>query len=143
MARPEARVMLDTNVLLSAFASPGGVCRRLTDLIRDEDELRLVLCPHILGEFREKAVKKIKLAPDAARLAAEELEAVAQVVPDGDPAAVRRYALRDPDDEPILAAAVAAHATMLVTGDRDLLDVADPPLPIVRPREAFGRLGGA
>lgn len=45
-------------------------------------------------------------------------------------------ALRDPTDEPILAAAAASGAAVLVTGDADLLAVAaDAPLPILGPRD--------
>ena len=44
-------------------------------------------------------------------------------------------ALRDKDDLAILAEAIAGAADVLVTGDRDLLDIADrAPLPIVTPR---------
>jgi predicted HTH domain antitoxin len=44
--------------------------------------------------------------------------------------------VRDPDDEPIRAAAIAAEADLLVTGDKDLLDVADQveSLRIMTPR---------
>lgn len=43
--------------------------------------------------------------------------------------------IRDPDDRWILASAMAGHADVLVTGDRDLFDVADKaPLPVLDPR---------
>ena len=41
----------------------------------------------------------------------------------------------DPDDVPVLEAAVAENADVLVTGDRDLLEIADDvPVAIVTPR---------
>ena len=43
--------------------------------------------------------------------------------------------VRDPDDVPILEEAVAGKAGVLVTGDGDLLEIADgAPLAIVNPR---------
>ena len=52
--------------------------------------------------------------------------------PEADPP----VSVRDPDDEPIRAAAIAAEANVLVTGDKDLLDVADQveSLRIMTPR---------
>jgi predicted nucleic acid-binding protein len=47
-------------------------------------------------------------------------------------------AIRDPDDVPILAFAVAAGAGLLITGDRDLLELSKAsPVRIVSPREFF------
>jgi predicted nucleic acid-binding protein len=44
--------------------------------------------------------------------------------------------VRDPDDLWVLASAIEGDADALVTGDQDLLAVADiAPLPIVTPRE--------
>lgn len=44
-------------------------------------------------------------------------------------------AIRDPDDRWVLASAIAGRSDVLVTGDRDLLDVADKaPLKVVDPR---------
>ncbi|MBI4419466.1 MAG: putative toxin-antitoxin system toxin component, PIN family [Gemmatimonadetes bacterium] len=50
-------------------------------------------------------------------------------------------ALRDPDDAWVLASALAGGAELLVTGDKDLLSVAErAPLPIVDPRGCWDRL---
>jgi len=49
--------------------------------------------------------------------------------------------LRDPDDAWVLASALAGEAELLVTGDKDLLSVAErAPLPIVDPRGCWDRL---
>jgi uncharacterized protein len=60
-------------------------------------------------------------------------------------AAPSPVSVRDPDDGKILADAVEAGVQILVTGDKDLLDVAEQsPIPILSPR-AFLMLtrGGA
>ena len=49
--------------------------------------------------------------------------------------------VRDPKDDFLLALAVAAGADALVSGDNDLLDLTDPPVPIWTVSEALERLG--
>jgi uncharacterized protein len=48
----------------------------------------------------------------------------------------------DAADAAVLAEAATAAADVLVTGDRDLLEVADPPVTIVSPRGPWERLRG-
>lgn len=57
------------------------------------------------------------------------------------PAGVDPAACRDPDDLPVLGAAVAGRADLLVTGDKDLLDLhRHEGIPIVTPRECYVRM---
>lgn len=50
--------------------------------------------------------------------------------------------LRDPKDLPVLAAAVAAHADAIVTGDEDLVSLKSfQGIPITKDREALEKLG--
>jgi predicted nucleic acid-binding protein len=49
--------------------------------------------------------------------------------------------IRDADDLWVVASAIDGDADMLVTGDRDLIDIANAsPLPILSPRAAWERL---
>ena len=49
--------------------------------------------------------------------------------------------LRDPDDVAVLAEAIEGLASVLVTGDRDLLDVADDlPIEVLSPRGFWEKL---
>lgn len=102
------RVVLETNVLVSAFATR-GVCA---------DVLRVVLAEHtrVTGERDiDEFLREHEVAP----------KPVAR-------AAVPR---RDPDDQWVVASAVESRAEVLVTGDRDLLDIAaNAPIRIVDPR---------
>jgi predicted nucleic acid-binding protein len=60
------------------------------------------------------------------------------------PAALLSLKVRDADDAWVLASAVSGGAEVLVTGDQDLLVLADrAPLPILTPREAWELLRGA
>ena len=57
------------------------------------------------------------------------------------PAKPSPLAVRDPDDRWVLASAVAGAADLLVTGDQDLLAVADrSPVMIVNPRACWDRI---
>jgi len=128
------RVFLDTNVLVSALATR-GVCA---------DVLRVVLAEHtlvtsevVLRELTRALRTRIRL-PARAVDEVERFLREHEVVPQ--PSAPSPLRIRDADDRWVLASAVDARADLLVTGDRDLLDVAaDAPVKIVDPR-AFWEL---
>ncbi|MBU6364871.1 MAG: putative toxin-antitoxin system toxin component, PIN family [Gemmatimonadetes bacterium] len=131
------RVFLDTNVLISAFATR-GLCADLMRHLLTEHEV-------LTGEVNLAELRRVLLhrfgVPAAQADAVEELLRDQVVVPA--PPTLLPLAVRDPDDAWVLASAVAGGADLLVTGDQDLLVVApDAPIPIVTPREAWGRLRG-
>jgi putative PIN family toxin of toxin-antitoxin system len=115
------RVVLDTNVLLSALISPGSV-PNLIYRAWEEDRFDLVTSEWQLGELR-RATRYPKL-----RRYVKPHEAGTMV------RGIRRGALvlerlptvalaSDPDDNPLLASALAGEADYLITGDVDLLSL--------------------
>ncbi len=123
------RVYVDTNVLVAAYATR-GLCSDLLRLILAQHEL--VVSRQVLAELERALRDKIGL-PEA--LIAEVLATLAVHLVETEPDLRSPIVLRDSDDEPILAAALAAGAAALVTGDADLLDAAPgAPLPILSPR---------
>ena len=123
------RVFLDTNVLVSALATR-GLC---------SDLLRVVIANHsliagetVLRELRRVLDEKFEVPRATIDAADDFLREAAVVVTEAAPIAIE---LVDPDDVPVLGEAVAGKADVLVTGDRDLLQVAgEAPMAIESPR---------
>jgi len=111
------RIVLDTNVLLSAIFTR-GVCEALLDALIESDAIDLVLSQYILNEFREHAAGKFAAPAQDVKRAIAFLRGHAQIV---EPAPLPKTACKDPDDIPVLGTAVAATARVLVTGDAQLL----------------------
>jgi putative PIN family toxin of toxin-antitoxin system len=131
------RIFLDTNVLVSAFTAR-GLCADLLRLILAEHEL-------LTGEVNLTELRRI--LADRFLATAQQLQVVEDhlrehtVVPR--PTEPSRLPIRDPDDTWVLASASAGKAELLVTGDQDLLAVAEAaPVTIVSPRAAWERLRG-
>ena len=109
------RVVLDTNVLISAFVF-AGICLRLVE--RCIDDHRIILSDVILAEFNRVLIGRFEYDYDAARVAIESVMSSAEIV---EPVIFDRQICRDPDDDEILGTAVAGNADCIVTGDNDLL----------------------
>jgi putative PIN family toxin of toxin-antitoxin system len=129
------RVLLDTKVLLAAFGTR-GVCSDLLTACLEGHEI--VSSEHILGELRRHLTRTFRMparqADEIVAFAREHFEIVS-------PAGVDPAACRDPDDLPVLGAAVAGRADLLVTGDKDLLHLhRHEGIPIVTPRECYARM---
>lgn len=125
------KAFLDTNVILAAFLTQ-GVCHGLFQRVI-AGEIEVVVSEQVLAEAEEHLRGKFHVSETECAKALSLVRATCHVVPiPADPP----KALRDPDDNAILAAAVAAGVSHLVTADKDLL-VLDPPkgLRILKPVE--------
>ena len=123
------RVFLDTNVLVSAFATRGLCADLLRHILAQHD---LITGEVVIVELRRVLRDRIKV-PVPTIAAIEQLLREQVVVPK--PPQPHPLPIRDADDRWVLASAVAGNADVLVTGDSDLLEMAlRAPLPIVDPR---------
>lgn len=130
------RVFLDTNILVSAFATR-GICADVLAVVLAEH--RLIAGEAVLGELHRVLAGKIGLPGDIAGEVASLLRREAAVVAVA--ADSFEIDVRDPDDTRILAEADAGHAEVLVTGDRDLLELAvHAGVTILSPRGFWERL---
>lgn len=123
------KVALDTNVLVSAFATR-GLCADLVHVILAGHQL--IVGATVLTELRRVLRDKLKVPAATIQEVDVFLRSEALVV---GRAPVVTIKLRDKSDLAVLAEAIGGGADVLVTGDRDLLDaVGDAPLQILTPR---------
>lgn len=123
------RVALDTNVLVSAVATR-GLCADIFNLVLVQHQL--VVGVTVLNELQKVLRQKIrvpgKIVSELDGLLRREAIIAAR-------ASALGIAIRDETDGPVLAEAVAGGAEVLVTGDRDLLEITDKlPIRILTPR---------
>ena len=131
------RVCLDTNVLVSAFTTR-GICEDVLNVVLAEHQL--VLGEAVLAEIRRVLSTKMRMQSELVEEAVAFLRREAIIVSS---APTLQLDLRDPDDVVVLSEAVAGLAEVVVTGDRDLLDVKEMlPLPVLSPRGFWERLHG-
>lgn len=124
------RVFLDTNVLASALATR-GLCADLFESVLAEHDL--LTSTAVLGELERILASKFRLPADLVRSYLELIDGAAERI-------VETIELPrpapDPDDAPILAAALAGQAGCFVTGDKALLELGEiAGLPILSPRQ--------
>jgi len=125
------RVVVDTNVIVSALLTPAGVCGQILDLLV-EGVLRPCVDERMLAEYEE--VLPEPRFPFTSVQVSTMLEMFRTV---GEPVAALPLdaALPDEDDRPFLEVAAAAEA-ILVTGNvRHFPKEACKGVIIVRPRE--------
>ncbi len=115
------KVVLDTNVLVSAVLFGGNPRRVLETII--EGEVRLALSREILHELEGVLLrKKFGVAPETALTIVRELESLCEIV---DPSRTISALLSDPYDNMVLECAAEAKADYIVSGDAHLLDMGE------------------
>ena len=108
------RVLLDTNVIVSAVTTR-GLCADVFRAVLAAHEL--VTCAKVLQEVRRILGIKFDV-PE--QLIAEYLELIGQDAIVAEPEDLPDLPIQDRDDVAIVAAAIAAKAEVLVTGDHEL-----------------------
>lgn len=133
------RVVLDTNVLLSGLAYPGSVPGRIVAAWR-QGALDVVLSRYILAEpARVLPRLNHRLNWSEADLL-DFIDSLALSVDLVEPKETAPDAVRDGGDLPILGTLLASKADYLVTGDKDLLALAELH-PILNPADFWARHG--
>jgi putative PIN family toxin of toxin-antitoxin system len=113
------KVFLHTNVLVSGFATR-GLCADVIRLILAEHEF--ITADVVLNELKRVLKHKIQLPGEQIQEIFNFLESQTVQLRPISPASIP---VRDEDDQGVLASALVAKADVLVTGDKDLLGVAN------------------
>lgn len=111
------RVVLDTNVLISAIfskQSPPFQCLMLARL----GDIESVTCQEILTEFAEKLLHKFKFSQEMTQEAVGAVQQISRLVTIS---GQLKFVSQDADDDMVVECAVLGKATHIVTGDKDLL----------------------
>ena len=124
------KILLDTNVLLSAFISKGYSAEVVEDAFYRHS---LFYSEYILNEFKRVAEKKFKLSDsyvsDVCQFIKKYYTRV-KTAPDTE------NVCRDANDDQVLADAVFNKINLIITGDQDLLILKEyKNIKIISPRE--------
>jgi putative PIN family toxin of toxin-antitoxin system len=139
--RDGMRIVADTNTVVSGLLWQGAP-RTLIDLGR-AGRLSLSTSVTLIDELarvlnRAKFKARIDQAGLSARGLVEDYSAMADVVT---PAALPRRISTDPDDDAVIACALAARADAIVSGDSDLLSVgAYAGIPMITATQCLARM---
>ena len=124
------KLVLDSNVLVAAFATQ-GLCHALLEVCIDQHEV--LLSPDILKEVVAALQKKLKVPARITQDVADYLTHHATL--SRKTKRPPKQLSRDPSDDHILALASLSKADYVITGDQDLLVLREyGGIPIVLPR---------
>lgn len=110
------KVFLDTNVLASALTTR-GLCAELFEVVLQSHEL--LTSDHVLRELERVLPGKLGQTQSVTDEFVALLRSEALLITAQHPAP----SLPDPDDEPIVAFALAGNASVFITGDKALLEL--------------------
>lgn len=136
------RAVVDANVWISAALARSDLAPSVQVFeAMCDSRLQAITCPTLIGEVSSTLASdrlRRRVPEDRAQRFVSDLLALTPLVVD--PAEPYPAICRDPNDDYLLALASATGAEVLVTGDRDLLELEASPVPVLTPRAAIERL---
>ena len=113
------RVMIDTNILISALLFPGERMNTLINKITTR--YSLVLSSYVVDELLEVTERKFKDRVGAIDTLLSQIPYELVYTPQQPPSGV--FEIRDRKDYPVLYSAIAEDVDVFITGDKDFDDV--------------------
>ena len=132
------RVMLDSNILISALIFNSEHINKAIEAASQDDN-RLLLPSYVIDEVRRVIGIKWPTRLDDFDLFLKMLDFDEVATPEEIDGA--DFDIRDIKDRPVLLSAIAGKADVLLTGDKDFVDVAVPGLRIAHPVQFASELG--
>jgi len=125
------KIFFDTNVVFSAIITSDGLCSQVLE--KGLKEHTVIVSAEVLSELRSILKRKTSLTQKEIKEIVSAYSGVWILTQKQKKHAV---AVRDPDDQIILERALGEGAEILITGDKDLLDIRDEikALKIVSPK---------
>lgn len=120
------RVVLDTNVVISAYMFPSSGPARILELWA-AGTLELIVSEQLIDEY-ERVLRynhirpRLRLSDTALNRSTARFRREGTLVDSGSPP---RVVKNDPDDDVVVATAVAGNAEFIVSGDRHLLELGE------------------
>ncbi len=128
------KVVIDTNVLLSAFLTE-GLSKKVFDICLDNADV--YLSEWILNELKDKLERKFKVPAETINRLTGFLKYACIIV---EPVGKLNTKCRDIKDDPVLLLADNVKADFIITGDKDLLDMPEhSSLRIINPRTFYDK----
>jgi len=131
------RVVLDTNVIVAAFATR-GLCSEVFVVCLSDNTT--IISNHIISEVKEKLISKVRLPQTTVDEIINYLKEIAEICKTK---RVDKSKCRDIDDIKVIGTAISGNARFIITGDKDLLSLKKHgEIEIITPREFWSRLKG-
>ena len=125
------KVMLDTNILISAFVFKSEKMNKLIYMLSKEHEI--VICSYTIGELKELVDTKFKISQKALDDFLKEFPFNLVYSPTN--IEKKLFNIRDEDDYIILHTAIIEDVDIFITGDKDFEDIDIEKPEIMKPSE--------
>ena len=113
------RVMLDTNVLISALLFPSNKMDEIINFISSEHDL--ILSSFVVDELKAVVASKFPSKTETIDMLLANMDYELVCTPDIIPKGL--FKIRDEKDYPVLYTAIVGNTDVLITGDKDFADV--------------------
>ncbi|MCL2096007.1 MAG: putative toxin-antitoxin system toxin component, PIN family [Oscillospiraceae bacterium] len=125
------KIIFDTNALFPAWIYLNGVCAKALRRAIGDKKISVVICTHTLEELLRNCNKKFPREMTKLQAFLIDILEKAELIktPPESEKTPEEDLIRDTDDRPLLRAALAANADIIITGDKDFLEA-----PIKKPR---------